>query len=311
MEKDIFNVSNFNKIIQQKKKTREYILFDVDVPHTDFVKKIKISSGKSNISYPLLNNYFLTYGVLHEFLLLFNKVGSKIFNYFCEDIIKRPEITLEELKKIVCAKENISEKNFIGFDFSESDFFTEVKKYNKGSDMTNFTNCYNTNNIKMEILNIFFLEKITKNNVIYIKFPNIISSLTSEYIFLLSYIFRKVKLAKLFNDSFFKDSFHIILSDVDLSRYDKIKGEMIKQMKLKKIENVKGLYINNLVEVDIELGFGDLFKSRVKEFGINLEILLASFYFDIIKALKDGKETNRRNEEVWKELDYYKNPIEI
>lgn len=311
MQNNIFDISTFNKIVAQKKKINEYELFSVEIPHTDFVKNINISSGKSNMSNPLLNNYFLTYGVLHEFLLLFIKVGTKIFNYFCEDIINRPEIALEELKNVLIEKENVSKKNLIGFDFCDLNFFTEIKKYNKGSDITNFTNCYNTNNIKMEILNVFMLNKITHKDIIFIKFPNITSTLSTEYIFLLTYIFNKVKLTKLLSDSFFKDSFHIIVSGVDIDRYEKVKKEIISQLKKNKIKTLEGLFINNIIDSDIDINFGEVFISRLREFGLNLEILLATFYFDMIKALKNGKDTNQRNEEIWKELDVYKKSIMI
>lgn len=305
-EKDIFNIELSNKKLEEKCKVADYILFESNIPNTDFIGEISLVKGLDSTPYALISNYFLTYGILHELLQIYNNINKDTFNYFCQNIFNRQETNISELKKIISKREKIKEENIIGFDFSDSNFFLNQKniKYEKGSDMSNFSTCYNNIRTPMKILNVFLLKNLKENSVIIIKIPNIISTVVIDYLKILTFIFHEIKIFKLVQDSFFKDSFHVILSRPNINRYNQVKEDIKKNIKANNIKNIDEEYIKSIITYDIE-DQNQEFISKIKEFATVLETLIATYMLNIIKALKISTSNNYRNPNDWHHLDFY------
>lgn len=307
-DKDIFNIEASNKKLEEKCKTSDYILFETELPNTDFIGEVEVIAGLDSTPYAIISNYFLTYGILHELLQIYNNTKKETFNYFCRDIFDRKETNISELKKIISKQEKIKEDNIIGFDFSYSSFFSEsnenITKFDKGSDMTNFSSCYNNIKTPMKIINVFLIKDIKASSIIIIKVPNIISTVIIDYVKLLSYIFKEIKIFKLVQDSFFKDSFHIILSNPNIERYNKIKADIKSSMKKNNIKNVDNLYIKSIIKYNIDSNNKE-FSIKIKEFATVLEVLIATYMLNIIKALKISTTNNYRDPQDWYHLDFY------
>lgn len=301
----VFDIERYNKKIEEKCKVSDYILFKTEIPNTDFIGELEIIQGNDSSPYAPTSNYFLTYGILHELLQLYNNTKRETFNYFCKDILKRKETDISELKKIVSKKEKIKEEHILGFDFSYPDFILSdtTKKYSRGSDIVNFSSCYNNIKIPMKILNVFLLKNISKKSVFLIKAPCLISTVIVDYIKLLTYIFKEVQIFKLVQDSFFKDSFHLILTNPNLERYDKIKQEVKNSIK-NNIGDINQAYIKNIIKYSLNNNNQE-FVIKIKEFTIVLEILIATYMLNVIKALKTSIANNYRDPNVWKHLDFY------
>lgn len=305
---DVFDIEASNKRLEEKCKTSDYILFETQIPTTDFIGEIEIVQGNDSTPYASISNYFLTYGILHELLQIYNNIKKETFDFFTKKILERKETNISELKKIISKREKIKEKDLIGFDFGNPSFFINSKdkniKYNKGSDMTNFSSCYNNINTPMKILNIFLLKEIKTSNVIIIKSPNIISTVIIDYIKLLSYVFKEIRIFKLVQDSFFKDSFHIIVSKPDVERYNKIKIIIKNNIKKNNIRDIEEASVKNILKYTIDDNNQE-FDIKIKEFANVLEILVATYLLDITKALRTSTMNNHRDPHYWKHLDFY------
>lgn len=303
---NIFDIETNNKKLEEKCKTKDYILFETQLPATDFINKIEISEGINSIPYAPISNYFLTYGILHELLQIYNNTEKETFLFFTKKILDKNEMGISELKKIISKREKIKEKKIIGFDFGNDSFFIKNKnvKYNKGSDMTNFSTCYNNIHTQMKILKVFLLKDIDKDDVLIIKLPNIISTVAVDYMKLLTYVFKNIRLFKLVQDSFFKDSFHIIVSNPHIERYNKIKNEIKDTIKKNNIKDIEKANIKTLLKYEIDENNKE-FNAKIKEFANVLETLIAAYLFEIIRALKISLTNNHREAEYWKHLDFY------
>lgn len=302
--KQTIDIDFYNKLLDDKCKTGDYILFQTKIPNSDFHNELELIVGKNSSVYVLVSNYFLTYGILHELLQIYNNIKKETFDYFCQNIFNRKEASISELKKIISKKENIKLENIIGFDFSYPDFFlNNSKKYNRGSDITNFSSCYNNINIPLKILNVFLLKDIHKNNVIIIKVPNITSVAIIDFLKILSYVFSDIYLIKLVQDSFFKDSFHIILSNPNIKQYNQIKDELKNKFKKQNITNLDGYFLKSILKHNDEKS-GE-FIIKIKEFATVLELLIATYMLNIINALQKSSKNSYRDSQDWKYLDFY------
>ncbi|QKE44590.1 putative mRNA-capping enzyme small subunit [Yalta virus] len=305
---DVFDIEASNRRLEEKCKTSDYILFETQIPTTDFISDVEIVQGNDSTPYASISNYFLTYGILHELLQIYNNTKKETFDFFTKKILERKETSISELKKIISKREKIEEKDLIGFDFGYPEFFINNKdkniKYNKGSDMTNFSYCYNNISTPMKILNIFLLKDIKQENVIIIKSPNIISTVMVDYVKLLSYVFKQIRIFKVVQDSFFKDSFHIIVSNPNIARYNKIKTDIKNNIKKNHITDIEKSSIKNILKYTIDDNNKE-FEIKIKEFANVLEILIATYLLDITKALRTSTMNNHRDPYYWRHLDFY------
>lgn len=299
-ERDLFNITTVIRNLEQKSNKKEAIYFDLIVPSTDFKPVIKIHSGNSSDPYFSISNYFLTYGVLHEFMQLYNSLNRETFEFFCGKILDRNEVDIKTITKFIVKQNNMNNDHIEMFDYSTSDFFLDKEtKFKKGGDMINLSACYN-NRVTPEILNIFLLKKVYKDSIFIIKLPNIISTVSIDILRIICYIFKNVRIMKLVQDSFFKDSFHIVAREIDEERYESIKQEIKKEIIPAKNTKYVSRITNNVFD-DRYIGF----ETGIKKFATELEILIATCLLHIAKLIKNSLETQDRDKTQWKYLDFY------
>lgn len=312
------DIKNIVKILEEKRGLKESIFFQALLPSIDGISgsDFSLSFGASNYS-TKDTFYFLTFAVLHEFLQLFNdrdSTNKEIRNFLFENIIERDEKPLDVVMKDLKLK---TDKTFL-FDFSNKGFFMTDKKINfrKGSELKNYSYCYNNNNITSEILKIFL---ITENVIdasqdfnFLIKFPTVISTVLNDALKLLSYIFSSVTVFKQTEDSFIKDSFHVICNGIDVKKYKFIRKHISKCLHDKNlgIEDLSKNNIERILSTNIHDRYQD-FNKILAGFITNIELIIFSFLTKLTDSYKlDLKSANRTNSN-WEELDYYKNYFRI
>lgn len=291
------------QILERKQKKNEIIYFDMGIPPSDFKREIKIKNGITSDPYYSVTNYFLTYGILHEFIQLFNNIKEETFDHFCGKILDRRELSMDEFIYRLVKEEKYQKKYIQSFDFSGKGFFTDRNfKVKRGSDLRNISWCYN-NSIDMKVLDIF-RSSVTEESVFVIKMSNITSIVSIDIIRLLNYIFKNMRLIKLVQDSFFKDSFHIIVSSPNVKRYNEVKQEI--EQSLSTVPKGKSLVFVTKPSLSMD---NEVFETHIKEFATQLESLVASYLFHIISLIRSGIKDNHRNKDQWKYLDYYTSVI--
>lgn len=286
-------------VLERKQKKNEMIYFDMNIPSSDFKREIKLKNGIVSDPYYPVTNYFLTYGILHEFIQLSNNIKKETFEHFCGKILDRYELGMDDFIYRLVKEEKYEKKHIQAFDFSGKGFFTDKTfKVKRGSDLRNVSWCYN-NSIETKVLDLF-TSNVTEESVFVIKMSNITSIASIDIIRLLNYIFKNMRLIKLVQDSFFKDSFHIIISSPNIKRYEEVKRE-IKQG-LSTVNKDKSLVFVTKPSLYTD---NEVFETYIKEFATQLEGLIASYLFHIISLIRSGIKDNHRNKDQWKYLDYY------
>lgn len=299
--KNFLNIDNIIKLLKEKKKNKDEILFQVELPNIDNLDTLNIKYGKSNV-YIKICDYFLTYGILHELVLLYNLLKKDYFEYFSQNLLNKNEENIVDLKKYLIKTYNLNE-NIIVYDFSyNNNFFFDKSHFKKGSEVFNITYCYCNNYIKAEILKVFLLKKITSDTIFLIKLPSITSIAILEYLKILSYIFLRINLIKLVNDSMFKDSFHVICYKINIERY-KIVYEKLKHINTNNLHN---LYLKKIFH-SINLDNYENLETSIKNFSKLLFMNVFNFISYITKSIEKDKKIAQRQYENWKLLDEYFN----
>lgn len=302
---DLFSMEKIIQILKEKQLFKDYILFQIQLPKLDSIKIIGLNQGETSPC-TIFTNYFLTYATLHEFVQIFNNTNKDLFDYFCNNILERKELNIMSISKILSEREKslFKLKNFNTFDFSHEKFFINTNtQFNKGSDIKNFTNCYNNNQITMELLEVFLLKDIHKDSVLLIKFPTILGLSVIDVLKVLCSICGSVVLLKVVEDSFFKDSFHVLCSQVNVENYHLIRNQIIHIIKRNKITSLKNVKFKNIIFE--QTNSSDKFNKCMNMFILHLEILINTFLSSLQKAIIKDKATSHRNKETWKYLDYY------
>lgn len=298
---DLFNIENIINVLKEKKNTNNYMLFQASLPHIDTYGKINIINGESCAN-PIYGNYFLTYGILHEFLQEYNSINLDTFKYFSKNILEKQEQDINSLAKQISIEENINLEEIKKFDYSHKNFFVDNKYFSKGSYIKNITYCYNNNKIYMNILDIFLIKNIHKKDKLLIKFPSIISQSILDNLKLIAYSFKKIIIFKNIFDSYFKDSFHVYAAEVVIDRYKEIQDIIINfknknnfpdTMLIKQILDVKSYSVYQNYE-DI-----------LKDFTLFLEIIIFVFLVNLSNLINLDKKLTHRSDNRWKMLDYY------
>lgn len=294
---DLFNIENIINLLKTKKNTNEFILFQTTLPNIDSYGHINIKLGESCAN-PVYSNYFLTYGILHEFLQVYNSINLNTFKYFSKNILEKKEQDIHSLSKLI-AKDD---KNIKTFDYSHKNFFIDNNKYfSKGSFIKNITYCYNNSHIYTNILKIFLVNDINKNTKFLIKFPSIVSQSILDSIRLISYSFEKITIFKNIYDSYFKDSFHIYAQDININRYLEIQN----QIKLfKNINDTSPL--RQILDINLNNIYQN-YDNTLKDFCIFLEIVIFVFLVNLHNLINQDKNLTYRNNSKWENLDYYNN----
>lgn len=301
---DLFNIENIINILKTKKNTDEFILFQITLPSIESYGNINIKLGESCVS-PIYSNYFLTYGILHEFLQVYNNINIKTFNYFSKNILEKKEQDIISLSKQISKNQNENPNNIKTFDFGHKNFFSENKYFSKGSYIKNITYCYNNNKIYTNILKIFLVKNIDKRTKFLIKFPSIVSQSVLDIIKLISYSFEKTTIFKNIYDSYFKDSFHVYADGIKISRYIEIQNKI----KLFNKNNINDIYtIKQVLDININNKYHH-HDNILKDFCIFLEIVIFVFLGNLHNLITQDKDLTYRNNEKWENLDYYNNYI--
>jgi len=312
------DIKTITKILEEKKTLKETILFKTSLPSIDGISASDLDLEFGPSTYSTTDSfYFLTFAVLHEFLQLFNERDStnkELRNYLFENIVERDEKPLSIVMKDLELK--IKETHL--FDFSHEGFFMKDKKINfkKGSELKNYSYCYNNTGISSEILKIFLLkdEIIEKeaNFGFLIKFPSIISIAITDTLKLLSYIFSSVIIFKQTEDSFIKDSFHIICKGMNVKKYKFIRSHISKLIseKHKTLDDLSNLYIRQLLTYKLNDKIQD-YNEILRKFTLGVQLLICIFLTKLTDSYKIDIRTADRNSVNWFELDYYKNYFRI
>jgi hypothetical protein len=298
---DLFNIENIINLLKTKKNTDEFILFQTTLPNIDSYGNINIKMGESCAN-PVYSNYFLTYGILHEFLQVYNNINLNTFKYFSQNILEKKEQDIASISKLISKNDT----NIKTFDYSHKNFFVDNNKYfTKGSYIKNITYCYNNSKIYTNILKIFLVKDVNKNTKFLIKFPSIVSQSILDSIRLISYSFEKITIFKNLYDSYFKDSFHIYAQDIKLNRYLEIQDKI----KLFKTDNINDTYqIRQILDININ-NIYQKFDNSLKDFCIFLEIIIFVFLVNLHNLINQDKNLTYRNKNKWENLDYYNNYV--
>lgn len=312
------DIKTIIKILEEKKTLKETILFKTTLPSIDGISAFDFDLQFGGSTYSTQDVfYFFTFAILHEFLQLFNERDStnkELRNYLFDNIVERDEKPLN----IVMKDLDLKPKETHLFDFSHEGFFMKDKKINfkKGSEMKNYSYCYNNTSISSEILKIFLLrdeiiEKESEYNFL-IKFPSIISQAITDTLKLLSYIFESLIIFKQTEDSFIKDSFHIICKGLNKNKYKFVRSHILKLMneKNKNLEDLPNLYIKCLLAYKINDRIRE-YNETIRKFTLGVEMLICVFLMKLTDSYKTDLITADRNSINWLELDYYKNYFRI
>lgn len=306
-QNQLFNIENIFNFLKTVKKSNEYAIIKTEIPKYQSNYIFRIKKGIS-IVFCFYINYFLTYGILHEFLQLFNNTDEELFDYYCRDVFNKEDINEIDLVGLVCTEYKIAKNNIIYKNFqSENKFFRLKKRFKKGSYIQNITSCYNLF-IPAEILNIFLLPKKELKQNFLIKLPNISSEFIIDVIKLLTNIFQRTILFKSVYDSFFNDSFYILCLDIHEPSYLKISKEIQENIDSNNIDikkdYIKNLFLNNYENNNLDIN--NNFIIELKSFFFNIEILIANFLNKLIKNLNQDSKLTIRNPKNWNSLDFYK-----
>lgn len=301
---DLFNIENIINLLKTKKKTNEFILFQTTLPNIDSYGNINIKIGESCAN-PVYSNYFLTYGILHEFLQVYNNINLTTFKYFSRNILEKKEQDINSISKQISKNENENIANIKTFDYSHKNFFIDNKYFSKGSYIKNITYCYNNGKIYTNILKIFLIKDVNKNTKLLIKFPSIVSQCILDIIKLISYSFDKTIIFKNIYDSYFKDSFHIYANNINVSRYLEIQNKF----KLFKKEDINDINpIRQILDINVNNTYQN-YDNILKDFCIFLEIIIFVFLANLYNLIDQDKNLTYRNNSKWEHLDYYNNYI--
>lgn len=311
-----FNLDDIYQLLKRKKKLNQRVLIQITLPKIDGIldSDIDINFGPSNIV-SNKQNYFETFGILHELTQIFNKKdleNRKSRDFFFKDILNKKEINIDNLAKLINEEMSFNKQNIKGekvtqftFDFGHKDglFIEEYqnKSFKKGSEIKNITYCYNINIIPATMLELFLLsdKELGDRDIRFIvKFPSIISSSVSDVLRLLSSTFNSVKVFKSVNDSMFKDSFHVICEHINKEKYNIYRNVIrskTKDVDLKK-NNLKSLLVRKEKKV---------FEDVLEDFSKILISIIYIFISEIIKSYQENLRLTNRDEEDWKVFDYY------
>lgn len=302
----LLDIDDVIRILSQKKELKEFIFFEKTLPIIDSDLTIRILKGDGE-AFGTYFTYFHTYGILHEILQIFNKIGTDLMKHFCRKILEKPEMDINTLKTIISKKYIIPDKKILVYNFGHNNFFINNKqKYNKGSDIKNNTACYNNNIISMKLLEMFLLKEVYHDTVFLIKFPSIISISVIDSLKLLSNIFKKTIVFKLMDDSFFKDSFHVLCSELNINNYNKIKKEIKSYLETNKIKNLESINLKSIIKMRISDDY-KYFENSLKEFGKCIQTLVSTYLIELFINLSRDIENASRNDKKWENLDNYYN----
>lgn len=304
---DIYDIVKINQYVDEKILLKDFIFFEQVLPKIDSIDTIEIQEGHS-FPHIINTNYFATYGILHEFIQMYNKIEKKTFDYFCRKILEKKELDINTLAKIICNREKKNIENIKTFDFSHPDFFiqTQHQNFHKGSDLKNVTFCYNNTEIYMNMLNIFLEKKLHKDMIFLIKLPSIINCVNIDILQILCYIFDNTILFKIIKDSFFKDSFHVICSNINLNKYETIQSQIKTQLQKKKIKNLNSHHLQ-LILPSKTTNTVSTFQQSLQEFSFQIINIILTYFFNLQSTLQKDISYASRNEQNWKYLDNYYN----
>lgn len=301
---NLLSIENIDTLLTTKSYTQDYIFFEKALPKLDNIN-INIKEGESN-PYVKITNYFNTYGLLHELIQIFNKTKKSTFKYFCKNILEKPELSIQSLADIIIKKKKLNKSHLVTFDFSHEGFFfeKEISQFYKGSDIKNITTCYNNNKISMKILEIFLNDNVIKDNIFLIKLPSIVSIAVIDVLKIITYIWDKTIIFKLIKDSYFKDSFHVICSGINIKKYNNIKKIIEEQIQAKGLKHLSKFKLESLLPFELT-NTSKEFEKNIKEFSDCLENLISTYLYNLQLALTTDIPTAYRNENTWKYLDKY------
>lgn len=198
-----------------------------------------IYQQSSNIIYEI-NNFIHKYGP-HNILYWFNdfikqETDLKVFSE-CDKNKKYNGILIDKITR--------KEETYV-LDKSNSDRFFKVNLKNLNSKSFNYqfdnlTYAFYNENVKFSIFEPIFENK--KFNNLIIKFPTISSRIVLDALILYSYIFEKVYVFKLKQDSFLKDSFIMYGLNKDLEKASNIKNKLNELINYKELANKNISYI--------------------------------------------------------------------
>ncbi|AKS26325.1 putative mRNA capping enzyme small subunit [Diachasmimorpha longicaudata entomopoxvirus] len=287
-------LKSFLDIISSLKKkwmTKDYIYFKTNLPSLSLgVSDIVIEPGASDVN--IRNtDFFLTYGILHELIQIYNTMTDGLFEFFCVNILDK-HIQSDSL--VTQLYTLLQSKNIKQFDFTQKKFFREQTKFKRGSELKNITNCFSNTRITKHILDVFGLN-INLDNIFLIKLPTLTSVCITDYLKILSSVFAKTVILKSVDDNMFCDSFYVLCLEPDVEKYSLFSS------KLKTPK--EGMYLRSLLsKTTTEY---PIFQDTIKEFAKTLHYISFNFITELIKLLEKGAEERLRTNEGWQVFDDY------
>lgn len=251
---------------------RNEIVFYKQLPKVDILPKLEINY--INYGTNAKSNFYSTLTVLQSILKIINDI--KIKNLYKEILNNILEYSGNESK--LKANSSISYLNNCPSEF-------DVAKrggLGNGSDIYNYSSIY-MSNISMKYVKYFLRNKFTNKTVI--KFPTCNSSISYQYLYLVSYIYNSVVIMKTTNDTPFRDTFYVVCDGLISDNYEILK-KRISKINIDENEPLTLLYR----ETDIH----DEFNKIINGFFRELINLVSSYLFSLKEIIELSLERNER-----------------